>query len=688
MRIKSQIIKLKSVFFKVFFIFLLFSCNSKIENQEKSEVDLGLVDSLLIQANDYSKSKEDRFKLTRKIQKILQNYPNTKRGREYYFKLAGRYYNIEKYEEYHTASKEVYKMASQGNDTLDIARGLNYIGDYFYEKFITDSAYYYYSKSERIYEKIKDDQGVTTVKFAKARILSFEKDFAGSETVIVEILKKAIQKNDYRLMYECYLILGNILDGVNNYPESVKYFNKAFKTTDYLKKDPQYELLRGQVYNYLGVLYSKKGENKEAIKYFQKAIQFSDFKTSEPILYSNLINNLGYALVKSSNLEAKKYLFESFKIRDSLKYKPGIVTSKLSMSEYNLLEKDTVSAILNCAYSARVAHSVKLFDDELKAINLLSKIDKKNKVQYMERYVSLTDSLHNQERVTRNKFARIEFETDEIITEKNVIEEEKDKISKQRWTILGFSFIALIFGFMVYTNRIQRAKNRELLLEQQQQKANEEIYQLMLDQNNKIDEGRQAEKKRIAQELHDGIMSKLTSTRLNLFVLSKRNDEETIKKCITHIDGIQEIEKEIRAISHDLNRDIFAAKDSFKAIIEALFENQKSISDANYSIEIDDSISWENIDNPTKMHLYRIFQESLQNIYKYAKAKNVLAVINKIDDQINIEIKDDGQGFDVKKAKEGIGLKNMNARIASINGTINFESEKGKGTTIKINIPA
>lgn len=210
----------------------------------------------------------------------------------------------------------------------------------------------------------------------------------------------------------------------------------------------------------------------------------------------------------------------------------------------------------------------------------------------------------------------------------------------------------------------------------------------MLDQHNKIDEGRQAEKKRIAQELHDGIMSKLTSTRLNLFVLSKRNDEETIKKCITHIDGIQEIEKEIRAISHDLNRDIFAAKDSFKAIIEALFENQKSISEANYSIEIDDKISWENIDSATKMHLYRIFQESLQNIYKYAKAKNVMASINKIDNQIAIEIKDDGKGFDVKKAKEGIGLKNMNARIAAINGTITFQSEKGKGTTIKINIPA
>lgn len=684
----SQIVKLRFLACKVLIIVLLSSCNSKIDNQKEGSSVVNIVDTLLSQANDYSKTKEERFRLTKKVHKVLENYKNTKEGREYFFKLAGRYYNIEKYEEYHKVSNEVYKMSLQSRDTLDIARGLSYIGDYFYEKFITDSAYYYFSKSEKFYEKTKDIDGVISVRFTKARILSLEKDFAGSETIVVGILKAAIQKKDYFLMYQCYLTLGNILDGVNNFKESDKYYRKAYETTSFLKEDPYYNAFRGQVYNYLGVLYTKKKDYGLAIKYLETALLMGDFKTTEPRLYSNLMNNLGYAMVKSSNLNAKKYLQESFKIRDSLKYNPGIVTSKISISEYNLLEKDTALAISNCLYSAKLAHSVNMFDEELKAINLLSKIDKKNRINHMERYVILTDSLHNQERITRNKFARIEFETDEIITEKNVIEEEKDEISKQRWTILGLSSIALVFGFMVYTNRIQRSKNRELLLEQQQQKANEEIYQLMLDQNNKIDEGRQAEKKRIAQELHDGIMSKLTSTRLNLFVLSKRNDEETIKKCIAHIDGIQEIEKEIRAISHDLNRDIFAAKDSFKAIIEALFENQKDISNANYSIEIDDSISWENIDSPTKMHLYRIFQESLQNIYKYAKANNVMATIKEIDNQIAIEIKDDGQGFDVKKAKEGIGLKNMNARISAINGVINFESEKGKGTTIKIYIPA
>jgi len=110
---------------------------------------------------------------------------------------------------------------------------------------------------------------------------------------------------------------------------------------------------------------------------------------------------------------------------------------------------------------------------------------------------------------------------------------------------------------------------------QDQQKANEEIYQLLQNQQNKMDEGRQLEKKRIAQDLHDGIMNRLASTRLNLHVIAENSETETIKKCLPFIDGIQEIEKEIRNIAHDLNSNVFSNKASFIGIIESFIEEQK-----------------------------------------------------------------------------------------------------------------
>ena len=154
-----------------------------------------------------------------------------------------------------------------------------------------------------------------------------------------------------------------------------------------------------------------------------------------------------------------------------------------------------------------------------------------------------------------------------------------------------------------------------------------------------------------------------------------------------HIADIQNIEKEIRAISHDLNKDVFARKDSFKTIITALFDNLKTISEINSHIEIDDNINWETIEASTKMHLYRIFQETLQNIRKYAKADIVAAHISKDENYIHIEITDNGIGFNVKKSKSGIGLKNIQSRVTMINGTLEIKSNIGKGTQINLIIP-
>ena len=159
------------------------------------------------------------------------------------------------------------------------------------------------------------------------------------------------------------------------------------------------------------------------------------------------------------------------------------------------------------------------------------------------RYIKLSDSLQDVERSTRNKFARIEFETDEILSQKNNIEAEKKKISIQLWVIVTLSVGLLLLIVMAYITKSQHSKNKALQFEREQQKANEEIYRLMLSQQSVIDEARQNEKKRISQELHDGIMSKLTSTRLNLFILGKKNDEETIQKCLNYIAQIQDIEK-------------------------------------------------------------------------------------------------------------------------------------------------
>ncbi len=653
-----------------------------IVNESNESIDL-----LFKQANFEGLKTRDKLIFHIKIFNILSQRDNDSINRYYYFKLASRFYNLNDVKSFGLTSKILYDLSRKSRDTLSEVKSLRNLGEFYYINYKNDSAYYYFSKSEKINQKLKTKADLSGIQLYKSNILLFEKDFAGCEVATIIILKAAIKKNDYRLIYDCYITLGNALDGLNDFDKSLEYYNKAFEITKKLKNDSQFLSLKSQTYYYIGSLFNKNKNYKQAIFYFEKGIEFSASKKLEPYLYANFINNLAYSKFKLGDKSAINQLNEAYQILDSLKNIPGIVSSKINLSEYYLVQKDSSRALTFSSEARKLAHDNKIFEDELKTLELLAKIDPKQVKFYNNRFIKLTDSLQNNERATRNKFARIEFETDEILNQKKEIETEKNEISSQRWLILGSSLLALMIGGLLYFSKMQHSRNKVLEFEKEQQIANEAIYQLMLDQQTKIDEGRNVEKKRISQELHDGIMSKLTSTRLNLFILSKKTDEETIKKCLVHIDNIQDIEKEIRAISHDLAKDIFVTKDSFKIIIEELFQDQALISKLDYTLYIDQNINWENIASTTKMHLYRIFQESLQNIYKYADAKNISTKILKLEDLIEIEIIDDGKGFDVLKTKDGIGLKNMKSRSDLINGVLNIESNPDDGTKLSLVFP-
>ena len=87
--------------------------------------------------------------------------------------------------------------------------------------------------------------------------------------------------------------------------------------------------------------------------------------------------------------------------------------------------------------------------------------------------------------------------------------------------------------------------------------------------------------------------------------------------------------------------------------------------------------------------VYRIIQELLNNIVKYAEAEDVLVQISRHDNQLSITVEDDGKGFDVNiiRQKDGIGLHSMQQRIALLGGRMDIDSAIGKGTSVNIELP-
>lgn len=466
---------------------------------------------------------------------------------------------------------------------------------------------------------------------------------------------------------------------MKNYPKALDYFNLANNTLDNLKKNSYYPVLSAQNYINFCDVYFKTNDYKNLYINSESGLKIKNLKKIEPSTYAYLKNYFGYAKLKTGDYSAINEFRESLKIGDSLNFQPIQNTCNLHFGEYYLLTKDTVKAK---SYFDKVYIS-KLIDDKLKALDKLILIEPKNTKNFKE-IILLRDSLFNNERQTRDKFARIEFETNEIISENEAIQKQKESIVQQLWSVSAIAVFIILAVLLFYFIKSRNLKNKELIFIQEQQNAKEEIYELMLNQQHRIEEGKYSEKNRISQELHDGIMGKLTGIRLNLFILKKKQDVETVQKCLPFIDDIQDIEKEIRQITHDLKQNLFDDNITFSSIVENLFTMIKSHSDIDFSLQIDERIDWDVINNNIKINIYRIIQEALQNIDKYAQASKVNINMNKVNNEIQITIKDNGIGFIQKTGKKGIGLENMKQRMNEINGQFLLESIINQGTKISL----
>lgn len=597
-------------------------------------------------------------------------------SRNLLFKIGNVFYYDNNLEKYFAVNQKTNILAKIANDTAHIAKSLYYLGDYYDAKSKLDSAYYYYYKAEKLYNSLNDTINTGRLKLNKAGILFDNGSFKESETELIKALKLLLSKKNDRLIYECYNILGLNLIELKDYPESLEYFklakNQLSKIDNSTTTDSKFS--HSKCNNNIGNVYLKMKDYGKAHEFYKKAISIKGLKESKPSLYAMILSNLAYAKLKNNKIEGvKEMLFESYRIRDSLKIDLGIISSKCKIGEFYLYKKDTINAINNIFSYYSLSKKIKSAPDVLNSLKLLTEIDTKNKKFYTNEYFRINDSLQQAERATRNKFARIEFETNQVEEENSIL------IKKNSYIIIGSLILFFIIGTLFILYRL-KTKNKELKLLQDQQIKNEEIYQLLLKQQSISEESRKEERNRIAMELHDGVVNSVFTTRFNLMQLESN---QTVEKD-SIIKELEKTEAEIRRVAHELNLTLNFKDESILNMITNLVEAQKNEWNTQFVVKIDDFIDWNTIEVEIKMNAYRIIQEALQNVNKYSKAKQCIVMLLKTENKTTIRIWDNGIGFNPKKNKKGIGLKNIQERALTMNANLTINSKINNGTSIEI----
>ena len=655
---------------------LLIGCTSDANKSTSKEK----IDFYFNEAYNTNLSNQQRLKYVDSALTMVekQNNNDTLKTKNY-FKAANRYFMLLEYEKYKEVTKKILTKSELENDTLSVAKAEYYLGDYYFAKSKNDSAYYYFLSSEKKYKTTNDKSNLANTILHKAYILLYEKDFLGSETETIRVLNIANEINDNSLIYECYVNLGSSLLGLRNFQKALDYHVKALEQIESVEDKNYHSIFRAQTYNNIGFVYLSMNQFDNAIKNFSLGLKIENIKNLHLVLFTALLDNYAYSNFKNKTSSDEKDFIESLKIRDSINDVAGKVNSRIHLTEYYLSKKDTAKALQYNEEANRLAKESNYNKEVLQTLDFYTQLKPKEGLKYAKEYIKLSDSLQQQERLTRNKLARIEFETDEIIV-------EKEAISNRFRVILISSMLIISFGILFYIILYQRGKHRELLFNQQQQKTNEEIYNLLLDKQEQLEEAKKKEQLRISQDLHDNILNKLASIRFNLFALTQKPDENVIKTSIEYINKIQNVESEIRNVAHELNFESFVYKGNYRSILEELLQNQKKTykTDFIYTISTDEAI--ESLSALIKMNVYRIIQEILNNINKHANASTITLKFYKNEGFLFLSIADDGIGFNTDKPKPGIGLKNIKNRIKSIDGELTISSETGKGTKIIVKV--
>ena len=280
---------------------------------------------------------------------------------------------------------------------------------------------------------------------------------------------------------------------------------------------------------------------------------------------------------------------------------------------------------------------------------------------------------------TEKKEAQNRLQAAQLRTQQQVIRRRNTQL------VAGLLVVALLAG-LAYLLYVRRRLRREVEFAQERQQLTQLRAQAVL-------EAEEAERRRIGSDLHDGVGQLLTVAKLNLHALGEELQLDTLgpqTMLQNALDVVNESFLEVRQISHNLMPNALIKRGLAQAVRD--FLSKVSPDDRlKINLEVVGLDSGGRLPPTVENVLFRVIQELVQNIIKHAQASEMTLQLVRGPEDLTVLVEDNGVGFDpaaLDPETSGIGLKNIESRLAFLGGRAEFDSRPGHGTTVTLEVPA
>jgi two-component system NarL family sensor kinase len=594
------------------------------------------------------------------------------------------------------AKKELV-LAQAINHKRGMAQAYSDIGNVFNRMGLFDSTLSYYKSALKIRQSLNDHVKAAGIYSNIATVYLNQSRFKEALEINFKSLKIYEQiadtANQAKILGNIGVLYYNLDQNESAYKFDLKGLRLARLSHSRLTEANIMVQIAGVKYD-LGIrkdtVFNKRDVDS-SLYYFSEA---EKILTGFNALYSlgALANNMGrvYTVLKDYN-KATQYYDKALAYRQQMNDSYSIGLSYLALGNLHKLQKNYQKSIGYYEKASAVFLDVKDYMNLKQAYGGMSVVyedlkDYQKAMKFHQLYAQYIDSVYTQENI--DQMAEMQTKYD---VEKKDLELAKNKAeleSKEKQVFIKNIIIISIIVLLVSISLVGFLFYRKKQIEQQA-KLDAEVASQKEIRTKAILDAEEKERRRIAQDLHDGVGQLLSAAKLNLSHLDSKITAQTEEQKVAMQNALSLVDdsvKEVRAVSHNMMPNTLIKLGLASAVREFITKlgNAPTLKVDLEIVGLDTRL-----DNQIETVLYRVIQEIVNNIIKHAKASHISMQLIRLETELNIMIEDNGVGFDTDKLAsfEGIGLKGIQTRIEFLNGSVHFDSSVGRGTTVIIDVP-
>ena len=484
------------------------------------------------------------------------------------------------------------------------------------------------------------------------------------------------------------------------YNELAKLYRKTRKLKSaeetYAKAMVIYEELKDSAnistnYNESGVVFEYANDYNEALRRYKRSLSISE-RLSDTVAISYALSNMaGVYSLQNKYKESDIFLKTALNYRKHLKDTFALALNYSDIGMNSFLAGEPSQALMYLDSSNQIA--IRMNYPELQSNNysLMAQVYEKQKdpakaYVFYKQHIKLKENIFTLQSEQQLNELTTKYESGkkdlELLKNKTEIESQQEQNLIKSVIIISILIMALLISLLLYSYNKRKKLRQKTEMEVELTKQKELRIKSVI-------EAEEKERRRIAQDLHDGIGQILSAAKLNLsslestIVTTNQAQKDALKNTL---DLIDDSVKEVRTVSHNMMPNVLIKLGLASAVREFI---TKLGNLPNLKIDLEIVGLNERLEENAETALYRAIQEIVNNIIKHAKADKISIQLIRHDKELSVVIEDNGVGFDVDRINEfgGIGLKNILSRVEFINGSVHFDSLPGRGTTVLIDVP-